>query len=56
MDEVADLDEFRLRRSAKAGDLNVAVCMYCGAEYPWGLRLDHDCQKSSRENHPSSRP
>jgi len=53
-DEVVDLDEFRLKRG-KTGNTDdlVACCMNCGAEYPWGKRFDHNCQREeSRRRHP----
>jgi len=54
--EIADLEQFRLKkRESKDPYWNVACCMYCGGEFPWGQRYDHRCEEESRANHPSSK-
>jgi hypothetical protein len=55
MGTVTVLDEYRLkRRTSTDPNMNVASCMYCSAEFPWGERLDHQCAASSHARHPSS--
>ena len=54
MADIIDLDAHRLkRRVSRDPDMNVASCMYCGAEFPWGRRHDHRCNESSMALHPS---
>jgi len=53
--DVIDLEAHRLKRRVGADpNMNVAACMYCGDEFPWGRRHDHRCGESSIHRHPSS--
>ncbi len=44
MGEVIDITERLAAKEAAEHDMNATWCLFCGAEYPWGERLEHRCE------------